>query len=70
MQLLGAEEEQSIVENRSLQGMIQQYGHGLSSHDPHLALEYYWQSAAVVGGSPTIKVSPCPRLRSAHVITD
>ena len=61
MQLLEAEEEQSIVENRGLQRMIQQYGHGLSSHDPHLALEYSWQSAAGVGGSPTIQLCPCPR---------
>lgn len=56
MQLLGADEEQSIVQNKGLQGIIQEYGHSLTSNDPRLALEYYWQSAAVVGGSPTIKV--------------
>lgn len=67
MQLLGADEEQSIVQNRSIQGIIQEYGHSLTSNDPRLALEYYWQSAAVVGASPTIKVGSSARRQVIHV---
>lgn len=56
MQLLGADDEQAMLTNRSVQGMIQEYGQSLTSSDPRLALEYYWQAAAVVGGSISVKV--------------
>ena len=56
MQLLGADDEQAMVTNSRIQGMIQEYGQSLTSSDPHLALEYYWQAAAVVGGSISVKV--------------
>ena len=38
--------------------MIQHYGLGLTDTDARLALEYYWQAAAVVNASQSVQVLP------------
>lgn len=42
--------------------MIQEYGQALTVKDARLALEYYWQAAAVLGGTTSVKVLSHPLL--------
>ena len=51
LQLLYPEDQ-----NQKVGQMIQQYGRGLTSTDARLALEYYWQAAAVVNASQSVQV--------------
>ena len=72
MQLLGADQQQAEAQNQAIYQLIQEYGQGLTSTDARLALEYYWQAAAVVGGDAEVKVWPSSLLshfvmQSAHV---
>ena len=51
LQLLHPEDQ-----NQKVRQMIQQYGLGLTGSDARLALEYYWQAAAVVNASQSVQV--------------
>ena len=51
LQLLYPEDQ-----NQKVKEMIQQYGQGLTGSDARLALEYYWQAAAVVSASQSVQV--------------
>ena len=51
LQLLYPEDQ-----NLKVRQMIQQYGQGLTGADARLALEYYWQAAAVVNASQSVQV--------------
>lgn len=53
LQLLSPEEQ-----NQKVRQIIQQYGQDLTATDARLALEYYWQAAAVVDASQAVKVQP------------
>lgn len=51
LQLLYPEDQ-----NQKVRQMIQQYGQGLTGTDACLALQYYWQAAAVVNASQSVQV--------------
>ncbi len=66
LQLLGSSQAQAEVQNSGPSQMIHEYGQALTGKDARLALEYYWQAAAVVGGSSSIKVSSEAVLQSLY----
>ena len=47
-----------VEQKHKVQQMIQQYGQDLTGVDARLALEYYWQAAAVVNSSHSVQVLP------------
>lgn len=57
LQLLSSSRAQGEAQVTAASQMIQGYGEALTGKDARLALEYYWQAAAVVGGSSSVKVS-------------
>lgn len=56
LQLLNASQSQPEAQINAASQMIQEYGQALTVKDARLALEYYWQAAAVLGGTTSVKV--------------
>lgn len=57
LQLLSSSQAQAELQNGGASRMISEYGQALTGKDARLALEYYWQAAAVAGGSSSVKVN-------------
>lgn len=57
LQLLDDANDPAERDSKGIYQLIHEYGQGLSSKDARLALEYYWQAAAVLGGGLECKVS-------------
>ncbi len=56
LQLLSSSQSQAETQINAASQMIQEYGQALTMKDARLALEYYWQAAAVLGGTTSVKV--------------
>ena len=63
LQLLNSSQPQAEAQINAASQMIQEYGQALTVKDARLALEYYWQAAAVLGGTTSVKVPSHPLLR-------
>lgn len=62
LQLLSSSQPQAESHMNAASQMIQEYGQALTVKDARLALEYYWQAAAVLGGTTSVKVLSYPLL--------
>ena len=60
LQLLSSSQSQAEAQINAASQMIQEYGQALTMKDARLALEYYWQAAAVLGGTTSVKVLATP----------
>ena len=69
LQLLNSSQLQAEAQTYAASQMIQDYGQALTVKDARLALDYYWQAAAVLGGATSVKVLSHPLLHCLHVST-
>ncbi len=60
LQLLSSSQLQAETQINAASQMIQEYGQAVILKDARLALEYYWQAAAVLGGTTSVKVLATP----------
>ncbi|DBA91772.1 TPA: hypothetical protein ACH3X1_003362 [Trebouxia sp. C0004] len=72
LKLLTNSQSQAEAQINAASQMIQEYGQALIVKDARLALEYYWQAAAVLGGTTSVKVLShrllhCPSVIPHHV---
>ena len=67
LQLLNSSQLQAEAQTYAASQMIQEYGQTLTVKDARLALDYYWQAAAVLGGATSVKVLSHPLLHCLHV---
>ena len=67
LQLLSSSQPQAETQIDAASQMIQEYGQALTMKDARLALEYYWQAAAVLGGTTSVKVLSHPLLHCLSV---
>ncbi len=67
LQLLNSSQLQAEAQISAASQMIQEYGQALTVKDARLALEYYWQAAAVLGGTTSVKVLSQPSAAFAYV---
>ncbi len=64
LQLLDSPHAEVI--NKGISLVICKHGQDVVRQDVHLALEYFWQAAAVVGGSSFVQVQPNRTLQVLH----
>lgn len=55
LKLLNSSQVQAEAQINAASQMIQEYGQALTVKDARLALDYYWQAAAVLGGATSVK---------------
>lgn len=67
LQLLSSSQPQAETQISAASQMIQECGQALTMKDARVALEYYWQAAAVLGGTTSVKVLSHPLLHCLRV---